>query len=252
MLPWESLPSLLLILTLGIFIQASAGFAAGLITIPLLIWTGYGIPEAQIALLVATIPQNLSGVWAFRHHVAVRDLVFPASLRLAALPVGAYLLIRMEALPQATINQVVGAVVFLVTLVIILMRPQPRESLSIGWAWLAFSSSGFLQGLVGMGGPMMVLWIQAHDWDTRKTRAFLFSMYLVSILPAMGILYLLFGDRIVAAGVSTLLLIPWLLAVTWAGLHLGTWLGRQRLRVLTLALLLLIGLAGMLGPVLRP
>lgn len=251
MLPWEMLPPLLLILTLGIFVQASAGFAAGLLTIPLLLWTGYGIPEAQAALLVATIPQNMSGVWAFRAHVVPREIVFPASLRLLALPLGAYLLIRLETLPKSQIHQVVGAVVFVVTLVIIVMRPQPRHTLPVGWAWLAFLSSGFLQGLVGMGGPMMVLWIQAHDWDTKKTRAFLFAMYLVSMLPALLILWLLFGNRILAAGASTLLLVPWLLAVTWAGLHVGTWLGRARLRTLTLGLLLLIGLAGVCGPMLR-
>ncbi|SRR6056297_165037 len=251
MLPIEMLPSLFLILTLGIFVQASAGFAAGLLTIPLLLWTGYGIPEAQTALLVATIPQNASGVWAFREHIKVREVIFPGSLRLMALPLGAGLLFTMETLPKDLINQVVGGVVVLITLSIMVLQPRPRESLPVGWTWLSFLSSGFLQGLVGMGGPMMVFWVQAHDWDTKRTRGFLFSMYLISIVPALVILGLLFGHRILATAASTVVMIPWLLLVTMAGLKSGTWLGRQRLRTVTLGLLLLIGFAGLCGPLLE-
>ncbi|QDS92136.1 Sulfite exporter TauE/SafE [Roseimaritima multifibrata] len=248
MLPWETLLPLLLILSLGIFVQASAGFAAGLVSVPLLLWGGYQLPEAQTALLVATLPQNLAGVWSFRSYVTVREIRFPALLRVATLPLGAWLLVALDNLPREQISQFVGGVVLLVTLTIIVARPKPRESLPIAWSWLAFTSSGFLQGLVGMGGPMMVLWVQAHDWGTRRTRAFLFSMYLVSIVPALFVLWLLFGSRIVETAMATLIFIPWLLVVTWGGLRVGTWLGRARLRIVTFGLLLVIGLLSLAKP----
>src|SRR6056297_1056188 len=60
---------LVLILCYGIFVQSAAGFAAGLLIVPSLLWFGYLIPESQTSLLVATIPQNLWGVWAFRRSV---------------------------------------------------------------------------------------------------------------------------------------------------------------------------------------
>lgn len=249
MLPWEYLPSLVLVLSLGIFVQASAGFAAGLLIVPLLLWTGHwGIPEAQTALLVATIPQNLSGVWAFREHLSAREVAFPGALRILALPLGAVLLFKMEELPQMMLRQIVGAVVVVLTLLIIIVRPRPRKKLPIGWSLLAFLSSGFFQGIVGMGGPMMVFWVQAHDWETQKSRGFLFSMYLISIIPALGLLWWLFPGRVFPAALTTLLLVPWLLLVTWAGLRVGTWLGRKRLKVVTLGLLLLIGTAGIASP----
>ncbi len=48
-----------------IFIQAAAGFAAGLLIVSVLSWYGYPIPEAQAALIVATIPQNCWGCGSF-------------------------------------------------------------------------------------------------------------------------------------------------------------------------------------------
>lgn len=246
----ETLLQLAVILSVGIFVQASAGFAAGLLIVPMLLWTGQAIPEAQTALLVATIPQNLAGVWSFRDHIRPREVAWPAALRVAALPLGVWILQNMEALPTLRIRQVVGGVVLAVTMAIIVFQPRPRHSIHAGWMWIAFTASGLLQGLVGMGGPAMVLWVQAHDWDTRRIRAFLFTMYLISMLPAFLFLYLAFGDRIWPAGVGAALLSPLLMGVTWLGLHTGTWLGRDRLRRVTLALLLLMGVAGLCAPLL--
>lgn len=244
----ETLAILAAVLSLGIFVQASAGFAAGLLIVPALLWSGEQIPEAQTALLVATIPQNIAGVLSFRDQITVREIAFPASLRLAALPIGIAMLHNLESLEPVRLRQIVGGVVLVVTLAIIIFRPQPRETLHPGWGWFAFLLSGFLQGLVGMGGPAMVLWVQAHDWGTRRTRGFLFAMYLVSLIPALTILYYFFGNRITTAAVGAVILIPWLWIVSRAGLRTGTWLGRDRLRRVTLGLLLLMGISGLAAP----
>ena len=98
----------------------------------------------------------------------------------------------------------------------------------------------------------MVFWVQAHDWDTRRMRAFLFAMYLVSILPAMLVLYLFFGNRIIQPSLVAATTIPLLVLVTGAGLKFGTWLGRVRLRRVTLGLLLVMGIAGLAAPLLSP
>lgn len=235
-------------LSLGIFVQSAAGFAAGLLIVPALLWSGFPIPEAQISLIVATIPQNLWGVWKFRDTVEPGQLLWPAVLRLLWLPIGVTVLVSLESLPTVRIRQVVGGVLLVVTLAVILWRPRPRARLHPAWAVVAFSVSGFLQGLVGMGGPAMVLWIQAHDWSTRRMRAFLFTMYLISLIPAIAVLSWFFGERVILPALSTALLIPWLLLVTTLGLAAGTWLGPRRLRRVTLALLLLMGIAGLGAP----
>lgn len=243
---------LVLILCFGIFVQSAAGFAAGLLIVPSLLWFGYLIPESQTSLLVATIPQNLWGVWAFRRSVSVRQVAFPGVLRIVSLPLGVWMLMLMETFPVVILRQIVGGVVVAMTLAILAFRPAPRERLHPLWAWIAFPISGFLQGLVGMGGPAMVFWVQAHDWGTKQSRAFLFAMYLTSIVPALGILYLFFGDRIFAPALVAAAMIPLLLVATYLGLQFGTWLGRRRLRRVTLVLLLLLGLSGLAAPWMTP
>lgn len=245
---FESLLTLSAVLCFGIFVQSAAGFAAGLLIIPALMWAGFSIPEAQASLLVATIPQNLWGVHKFRVHVQPSVLWLPASLRLAFLPIGMAALTMLESLPPIALRQCVGALLLFVTLAIIFFRPAPRDYLPKTWTFIAFPASGFLQGLVGMGGPAMVLWVQAHDWDTRKTRGFLFSMYLISLAPAIGCLAWMFGTRILAPAITTVALTPLLLLMTAWGLRAGTWLGRKRLRRLTLALLIVMALTGLAAP----
>ncbi|NND99166.1 MAG: sulfite exporter TauE/SafE family protein [Pirellulaceae bacterium] len=244
---WSILP-LALILCLGIFVQASAGFAAGLIIIPSLLWCGLTIPEAQASMLIATIPQNIGGVWSLRDSISIKRVALPGATRVAFLPLGCFVLVGLQSFPIDRVKQVVGAVVLLVTIAIIVFKPHPQPRLHRVWAILAFPASGFLQGLVGMGGPAMVFWVQAHDWSTREIRGFLFAMYLISILPAMVVLYAFFGDAIVSPSIVAAMLIPLLLLVTMFGLKFGDWLGRQRLRRITLSLLLLIGIAGIASP----
>lgn len=239
---------LVAVLSIGIFVQSAAGFAAGLLIIPAMLWGGFSIPEAQASLIVATIPQNTWGVWSFRDAAEPRRLIWPGAARLLFLPVGIASLTWLESFSVVTLRQMVGVMVLIATLVTIGVRPTPRQYVHPGWGWLAFPLSGFFQGLVGMGGPPMVLWVQAHDWDTRQSRVFLFAMYLISIIPALLVLFLFFGDRIVPVSLGTIAIIPWLLVVTWLGLKAGTALGQERLRRVTYGLLLLTGGAGIAAP----
>jgi len=70
----------------------------------------------------------------------------------------------------------------------------------------------------------------------------------ISSAPGLLILYWFFGQRIVARGLVAAAMIPLLLGVTVIGLRLGTWMGRRRLRNVSLALLLLIGAVGLAAP----
>jgi len=239
---------LIAVLSLGIFVQSAAGFAAGLLIVPAMLWAGFSIPEAQASLIIATIPQNLWGVWSFRDAAEPRRLVWPGITRLAFLPIGVASLSYLESFSIVHLRQMVGMMVLIATFVMLWLRPVPRPHLHPVWSWIAFPVSGYFQGLVGIGGPPMVLWVQAHDWDTRQSRVFLFSMYLISIIPALAVLLAFFGQRIVPVSIVTLLAIPWLLLVTWLGLKLGTAMGTDRLRQFTYGLLILTGAAGIAAP----
>ncbi len=244
----ENEVQLAMILFLGIFVQSSAGFAAGLIIVPSLLWCGFTIPEAQASLLVATVPQNIAGVWTLRQSIPVRRIALPGLVRIVFFPIGCFLLVALQAYPIDRVKQVVGGVVLLATLAIIWWKPIPRKSLHRGWDCIAFPISGLLQGLVGMGGPPMVFWVQSHDWTPREMRGFLFAMYLISLVPAGIVLYVFFGDVIVRPAIAATLTLPLLLLATYLGLKFGDWLGRERLRSVTLGLLLVIGISGLLSP----
>lgn len=239
---------LIAVLSVGIFVQSAAGFAAGLLIVPSMLWGGFSIPEAQASLIIATIPQNLWGVWSFRDAAEPRRLLWPGLTRLTFLPIGVASLAYLETFSEVHLRQMVGTMVLVATMVMLWLRPVPREHVHRGWGFVAFPLSGYFQGLVGIGGPPMVLWVQAHDWDTRQSRVFLFSMYLISIVPALCVLLAFFGQRIVPVSIVTLASIPWLLAVTWIGLKLGTAMGTVRLRRVTYGLLLLTGAAGVAAP----
>ncbi|MEO1527239.1 MAG: sulfite exporter TauE/SafE family protein [Planctomycetota bacterium] len=250
LVPWIAVAT---ILSLGIFVQAAAGFAAGMLIIPTMLWMGYPIPEASMALLIATVPQNLFGVYSLRDSIEPKRLVWPGLGRVSFLPIGVLVLIWVEQnFPVMRIRQFVGGVVLAVTIATIVYQPSPRAKLHPGWAMLAFPVSGFLQGLVGMGGPAMVFWVTALDWDTRRIRGFLFGMYTISLIPAFLCLYFSFGSRIFDSAIMAALSIPSLLLATWLGLKFGNWLGRERLRRITLGLLLLMGIVGLASPWMKP
>ncbi|TWU36608.1 Sulfite exporter TauE/SafE [Novipirellula aureliae] len=235
------------VLCLGIFVQSAAGFAAGLVAIPALMWLGNPIPEAQTALLIATIPQNLWGLWTFRGSVELSTVAWPGLTRIAFVPIGLAGLQMLETYSFETLRQIVGGAVLIATITIILFHPTPKAKLHPIWACFVFPLSGFLQGFVGMGGPPIVFWVHAHDWDTRRSRAFLFSVFMISLFPALGFLYARFGVRIVEPALMAIATTPLLLLSSFVGLKVGTWLGRDRLRTVTLGLLLVIGLSGLVA-----
>ncbi|MEM9827694.1 MAG: sulfite exporter TauE/SafE family protein [Planctomycetota bacterium] len=239
------------VLCFGIFVQSAAGFAAGLLIVPLLMFAGFPLPAAMAALLVATVPQNIGGVWSLRKHIQPRQIVWPAVGRLVGLPVGIAGLYLTRNWSPILVRQFVGMMVLLVTLSFIFLRVKPREHLHPAWAFLAFPMSGLMQGIVGMGGPPMVFWVAAHDWKTERSRGFLFALYLIGLLPVVVLLYWTFGDQVLEPSLAAILVFPLLIPATHLGVRFGTWLGRDRLRALTYTLLLCVGIAGIAAPLLR-
>ena len=123
-----------------------------------------------------------------------------------------------------------------------IIHAQPPSHLHPVWARIAFPLSVFSR--TGRHGTTHGVLVQAHDWSTEKT-GFLF-MYLVSIFPALAFLYVAFGDVVIEPG-----LLPGHAPVVVACHADEVWRhGGRRLRRF-LGLLLLMGLAGVVGPMLN-
>jgi uncharacterized protein len=248
MIPIADLPLFAFIVSLGILTQSATGFAAGLLIMPMMLWAGYGIPEGQSAILVSSVPQTVWGFCRFRDAVTYRELALPATLRVVALPVGVATLYLIDRFPKELVQQGIGIMVIAFVIAFTVLQPRPQEKLHPGWTWVAFLSSGFFQGCTGTGGPMMVFWVHAHDWSTRRTRAFLFMMYLVTSIPAWGLLYYYFPSRVIGPAFAAILAVPCVLLATVIGLRLGTWFGRSRLKRVTMTLLMVIGIMSVTSP----
>ena len=168
------LPFILILSVCGVFVQECCGsFAAGLTIIPALLWFGISIPAAQCALLVASIPQNIWGVWSFRDSIAAKDVTWPAVGRLVFFPAGIAVVYQLDARhPNYPANS--WWAIDCVNALDLVVQPaqNPSTHLHPIWAWIAFPLSGFMQGVVGMA-VRHGLWVQAHDWGTRRSRGFL-------------------------------------------------------------------------------
>ena len=163
-----------LIMTAGSVLQGTAGFASGLLSVPLLVNSGFSIPEAATMNLTSTAVQNVIGAWRLWDDLEPGELLRPVLLRWLGIPLGAYTLTMAHQLQPAQARQLIGGVLLLIVLTLWTLRPRPRERLALGWEVLAMTSSGFMLGFASIGGAPLVLYVNALTWSSHRSRAFLF------------------------------------------------------------------------------
>jgi uncharacterized membrane protein YfcA len=155
-----------LIMTFGSVVQGAVGFASGLIGVPLLMLSGWSLPEAATINLVSTSVQNATGAVKLWSHLEPRELVFPVVVRWLAIPLGTYVAwLADQHLAHNQAKQLIAVVLFAIILLMYFGRVSPRESLNLFWQSLAFSSSGFMFGFASIGGPPLVLYVNALTWS---------------------------------------------------------------------------------------
>lgn len=238
------------ILLASSLLQATIGFASGLLAIPLMLVVGMSLPEAVTVNLIASGIQNVVGAWRLREHVDFKQVTRPSLLRLVTLPLGVYLLHLSGSLAQDQVKQIIGLMILAAVIIQIAWQPQPREKLHQAWEWLAFSLSGVTLGFCGMGGPPMVLWVMAHNWSALRSRAFLFCVFASGVVPQGLLLYLVFGRDILPAALLGLAGIPVAYLGTVWGLYLGHRIPKPTLRTTAYGVLLLIAISAIAAPAL--
>jgi uncharacterized membrane protein YfcA len=229
-------------------LQGMVGFASGLFGIPLLLMTGFSLPQSVTIILLAAVVQTVAGSYQLRREIDFRRVLRPALIRLAALPLGVSALWVFSSLDRQSIKPVIGVLLLVILIVQWIWPMRPAAEPKPAWEWIAFSLSGFLLGFCGMGGPPMALWVMAHDWSAARSRAFLFFVLMTGMIPQSLLLLYLFGDEVVQAAFLGLLGIPLVMAGTTLGLVLGARLPKARWRRVTYVVLTVIALSAIVSP----
>ena len=229
-------------------LQATVGFAAGLMGIPLLLWAGNSLPESQILIITAMLPQNALLLWKLRHHTSAAEIAVPAIVRLSFMPLGLFALSWLVHNWAGLIEPLIGAIVL--TAVISQIVSGRRWETAGRWYWVltTFGLSGVMQGLSGMSAPPMLLWVHGQRFSANRARSFLFAMYLTNFLPQLALMLWAFGPKLLTSVLVALLALPLIILGSLIGLRLGNRIGDKGLRPVTYALLIWIAIACLLDP----
>ena len=243
-------------------IQSAVGFAFGLFAIPILVWLGADL-QWSIAICVACmVPQTSYGLWRYRQHIKWREVLIYSAIRLPAVLLGFVVLVRVVTMDKQYIKAVLGAVLLLSVIAREGSRRWKRQTgprtrsdrrakpLHRGWMWLSAGLAGFIGGSVGMGGPPMVLWLQAQPWTSKQVRVFIWMAVLI-LLPAYFIIMpskWMFGPTIYRPMLIGLLAAPVVVAGSMAGMIVGRRLPKRRLDHAMTLILALIAISSLVSP----
>lgn len=233
-------------------VQAAIGFGAGMIILPILIWAGMPI-EQILALMTGAVTAQLTvKLWHYRKEVPWRLVLWPVGVaRLIGYAPGFALLWVLAGASTDIVKQAVGSMILVALGLQLGLRVKPREKLAPGWGWLAGFTGGVTAGAVGMGGPPLVLWVVAHDWPAKQARLFLWASFWFVMPIQIVVLVLMFepNTQLKMTGIGVLTL-PIAMLGTAAGLWLGQRIPKRQLRWAMIALLVVLGVSSLVGPML--
>ncbi len=233
----------------GALIQGAIGFAFGIFSIPLLILIGLPLEQAIALVLALVLVQTLASVWQNPVTIPWPEILEISIPRFLAVVVGVYVLHFIRATWSVTqIKQLMGGCLLAIIAAQLWIRPVPRARLAWGWTWLAGVLSGMLAGLIGMGGPPIVLWVVAHDWSSQKSRACMWCAFSLMVPWQLAVLYQRFGLPIVKSAALGIAYVPLVFLATLCGTRLGNRISQKWLRYLAFTLLAGMSVFCLIGP----
>lgn len=222
----------------GMFVYGFAGFASGLLCIPILglrLETETFIPAFQVCVFLI----NLRLVYSARGHVQWPHVGWLLAGAAAAAPIGVYLL---KVMPTSVITFVVGllaislGIMYLSGVKVPIGAGRPTRLVLGG-------CSGLLAAMCSAGGPPVVIYALARGWPKDRFRSSLMAYFMCLgvfvLLMYIGVgMYTKEALSLAASG-----LVPMSLAAV-AGTWLKTRTNEKRFRSVVLWLLILVGVIG--------
>ena len=228
--------------------QSIAGFGFSLFAIATLIMLDYSLPEAVILSTFGSTIQRCIGVAALRRSVDWSTLAPLIFLGILVIPIGIWLLYSLSLQEKLFVGQVFGILLIVTLTIRSFFKITVQDKIHWCWGYLAAFFSGILNGLANIGGPPLVLWIQAQRWTTEKKRVSIL-LFTLSYVPFQFIyLYMGFGNifpKILTVGFFS---IPTLVIGTFIGLAIGKKVSDKLLRIISYSILMVLVFFLILNP----
>jgi hypothetical protein len=242
----EEILMIAFVLFIGSTLQSTVGFGYSLFGIPSLVWIGIPLPETLVIVATSSFIQTLIGIKHLYNHIPWKITTIAIIIRLTTTIIGILVLVKISRLNSNEIKLIVGCTLLFVVLLQMLWKPKPTKYVRPIWGFLAFSSSGFLTGTVGLGGVPLILWTISHKWTSKKIRAFLFGLFTFSAPLNILVLYIAFGERILSGIIIGVVLSISIFLGTYIGLPIGDRLSHSILQQIAYLLLIIIAIGSII------
>ncbi len=237
---WELPLALAIIVAAGI-VRGFTGFGAGLVGVPLmaLMWGPVEAMATSVVLGIAATLQLVPRAIPITNWKDSGPMIAASTL---ATPAGTLLLVSLD--PEI-VKKIISALVLIVTLITLRgwVYRGPRGPMASGTAGLV---GGVINGLAGVGGPALVLYLISLPERAEVHRAnIVMALAVTSTVSAIG-LYLAGAVTTRVITNTAILLVPSIVSV-WIGAKLFTVLPARIFRLVILWFLVAISVAILLA-----
>jgi uncharacterized membrane protein YfcA len=224
-----------LIVLVAALVQGVMGFGGALIAMPLLAAL-LGIKTAAPAFALIGVAATFFNSVRLRRHATGKDLIQLALPAVLGIPLGVWLLARVD---EAIVTRVLGVVLVAYAVYALLgwAVPPLRHR---AWAFVVGFTSGILTGAYNTGGPPVVVYGVAREWPADRFRANLQTFFLLSSAFVVA-LHGLAGHLTAPVWQCALISLPTLLVGQLIGARLCRYLNPAVFRKIVLLFLGLVG-----------
>jgi uncharacterized membrane protein YfcA len=218
---------------LGSLLKSITGMGVPLVAIPVIALFA-GVEEAVIVTALPNLALNVVLAWRLRSHLrATRDLPILGTAGVVGAAIGTLLLVAVPDEPLVVLLAIAvfGYVVSFFAAPELAIPP----AVSRRWAPAVGFGGGFLQGAVGISGPVVATWIHSYRLDRQ---VFILSItVLFSLAGAAQLVVLVAGDEMSGLWLASLLACGLALATVPFGARLRGRLSARSFDVLIVAML---------------
>lgn len=236
------------VLMLGSLVQSSSGIGFGLFGVPMLLVMGFSLPATVVIIVIGSAIQKVTAIRYLWKAVDWRGQAPFMTISLIGLPLGIYSMYRVSFMNDDVVKQVIGAMVLILLVLQQVKIIKRKQQVAHIWGYIAGFFSGVLNGLANIGGPPLVLWMLAHNWDNEKMRVTPIAFSILLVPFQLILMMVMFGSQLWSPLLKALLLTPVVFLGSWIGLRLGDKISTAHLRNYIKVLLLLIALSSIIKP----